>query len=461
VATNVVPGPAGYHPFPGLTTFSSALDARAQGAFAVVGPDGTVSSFAGTQGKLYRLNSASWSQINSGFATPADGQWSFTQYGDLVVVTNYTDAPQKFDLNMPGGTFSALGGSPPKARYIGVVREQLVLAHLVGQPQRVQWSGLDDAEDWSTSSVTQADFNDLVGDHGHVTGLVGGDYGVVFCERAVFRMDYIGAPVIYQFTRVEQGRGCAVPSSIAPLGRMIFYLADDGFYRFDGIQSTPIGKHKVDRTFLEDLDDTYSFRISAAIDPVNGLVMWAYPGVGNSGGNPNRILIHSWITGRWSRAEVDLELLSRDLSKGYTLDALDSVASSLDALPFPLDSRAYAGGKILLAAFDPTHKLGYFTGANLAASIETSEAAISPGARAFVSAVRPLVDSDQVSVSVVGRDRQADVATYGPLSALNASGVCPVRNAARYHRARVTISAGSAWTQAQGIEFEAVPEGTR
>lgn len=461
VATNVIPGPISYQPFPGLATFGTALDARAQGAFAVVGPDGTVSSFAGTASKLYRLSNAVWTQTNTGFTTSPDVQWSFTQYGNLVLATNFSEVPQKFDLTLPAGNFAALGGTPPKAKFIAVVREQVVLAHLLAQPQRVQWSGLDNAEDWSISSITQADFNDLVGDHGHVTGLVGGDYGIVLCERAIFRMDYIGAPVIYQFTRVEQGRGCAAPNSTAVLGRMIFYLADDGFYRFDGVQSVPIGKHKVDKTFYNDLDSAYASRITAAVDPVNGLVVWAYPGSGNIGGNPNRILIHNWVTGRWSRAEVNLEMLYRDLSKGYTVECLDAISGSLDALPFSLDSRAYAGGKILLAAFDPSHRLGYFTGDNLAATVDTAEAELTPGARAFVSAIRPIVDSAAITVQIAGRERQADAVSFGAASGLNVQGICPVRSSAHFHRARVSIAAGSAWSHAQGIEVDAVPAGRR
>jgi len=462
VATNVIPGPGGgYRPFPDLVSFPSALDARAQGAFAVIGPDGTVSSFAGSASRLYRLDNASWTQINSGFATAPEAQWAFTQFGNLVIAVNFTDAPQKFNLAMPSGTFAALGGSPPKAKFVAVVREQVVLAHLVGQPQRVQWSGLDDAEDWTVSAVTQADFNDVVGDHGHITGLAGGDYGVLFCERAIFRMDYIGAPVIYQFTRVEQGRGCACPGSIAPLGRLVFYLSDDGFYMFDGIQSLPIGKNKVDRSFYADLDQANSHRVTAAIDPVNSLVIWAYPGVGNVGGNPNRLLIHNWTSGRWSRADIEVEMLWRDLSKGYTLDSLDIITASLDALPFSLDSRVYAGGKLLLAAFDADHRLGHFTGPNLPATIETAEAALGRGERAFLSAVRPMIDTSDLTVRVAGRERVMDAVSFSSPSAVNAAGYCSVRSSARLHRARIAIDAGASWDHAQGIEVDAVPDGSR
>ena len=464
VATNVIPAPASYRPFPDLVALSAALPARCQGAFAARSSAGTVFTFAGTATALYRLSGTAWADVSrtagGAYGCPADAFWSFAQYGDFVIAVNGADAAQGF--NMASSTnFAALAGSPPVAKYVAVVREQVVMANLSGQTQRVQFSAIDNSADWAVSAITQADFNDLLGDHGDIMGLVGGDYGVVFMERGIFRMDYVGAPLIYQFTRVEQARGLAAPRGLAPLGAQVFYLTDDGFYLFDGAQSTPIGKNRVDKTFWADVDQSLTYRICAAVDPINALVLWAYAGAGNIGGNPNHLMLYNWTSDRWSRVELNTEFLWRDLSKGYTLEGLDAISTSLDALPFSLDSRAYAGGKILLSAFDSTHKLAYFTGANLAATVETTEANVVPGQRAMVTALRPIVDGGTVTVQVAARERQVDAASYGASASLGADGRCPVRSSGRYHRARLALVAGGSWSHAQGVEVEAVPDGAR
>ena len=78
---------------------------------------------------------------------------------------NGADAAQSFDL-AAGAAFAALGGAPPVAKYVAVVREQVVMANVSGAPQRVQFSAIDNAADWTVSAITQSDYNDLAGDHG-------------------------------------------------------------------------------------------------------------------------------------------------------------------------------------------------------------------------------------------------------------------------------------------------------
>ena len=105
-----------------------------------------------------------------------------------------------------------------------------------------------------------------------------------------------------------------------------------------------------------------------------------------------------------------------------------------------------------------------FSGSNLAATIETTEAQVFPGRRAFVSGVRPILDGGtdaNISVQVAARAAPNDTVTFGTASAMNASGLCPVRSSGRYHRARVNIAAGQTWEHALGIDVDAVPEGQR
>jgi hypothetical protein len=85
-------------------------------------------------------------------------------------------------------------------------------------------------------------------------------------------------------------------------GNMVFFLADDGFYMIlGGSPAIPIGAGKVDTTFLADLRTAYAYRVNAAIDPTNKLVMWAYPGSGSTDGTCNRIMIYNWAVKRWAR----------------------------------------------------------------------------------------------------------------------------------------------------------------
>jgi hypothetical protein len=209
------------------------------------------------------------------------------------------------------------------------------------------------------------------------------------------------------------------------------------------------------------LDDSYLHRITSVIDPTNKLYIVSYPGTGSSDGTPNKLIIYNYAEDKWSTGEIEIEHLASSRAQGYTLESLDSVNSSIDALPYSLDSRLWAGGTVNLSAFNTSHKLATFTGSNLAARLETGEAQLIPGKRTFVQSVRPMVDGGTLTVTLGTRNRINDSVTYGSAVSQNTWGECPVRANARYHRARVDIAAGGSWTHAQGVDFQAVPEGSR
>jgi hypothetical protein len=359
-ALNVVPAEESYRPLNALEGVSNALTARAQGAAWFRGTGGAVKMFAGDATKLYLLSSATWSDVSQAattYAPGADGTWRFAQFGSLAIAVNGVDDPQKFDL-AAGTAWADLGGSPPVGTFITTVGDFVVMGKIGSTPQRVQWSAFNNAESWAASAATQADSQDLP-TGGNVTGLVGGEYGVVFSETTVRRMSYEAPPTVFRFDVIANDIGCSVPNSVAGFIDMAFFLHKSGFYMVAaGQQIVPIGRGKVDKTFWGEFDEASLHRCSAAIDPVRGLYFFAYPASGSSG-TPNRLLIYNWHTKRWTRAVMECEIVFNGVSQqSYTLEQLDAFGT-LETLPFSLDSSYWSGAvSLLLFGFDTTHKSG-------------------------------------------------------------------------------------------------------
>tara|TARA_R110000868_G_scaffold104343_1_gene287372 strand:+ start:2230 stop:3714 length:1485 start_codon:yes stop_codon:yes gene_type:complete len=475
VATNVIPkSDETYGPFSDLSTVSDALTARCQGAFAGRDSDGNVTNFSGDASKLYRMVTLTQTDISrsAGYATVNDATWRFCQYGNRVIATNFADEIQSYVMGS-SSIFANLSSGAPKARHVAVINPGFVM---VGNtydsvdgnvPNRVWWSEYLDPTSWPTvgtaaAQAVQSDYNDIPtgGWVQAITGAVGGAAGAVFMDTAIYRMDYEGPPTVFRFTEVERLRGTPAPNSVINVGPFAAYLGEDGFYMFDGSQSRAIGNSKVDKTFYADLDQSYFHRISGAADPVNKLLIWAYPGSGHSNGNPNKLIIFNWESGRWSEAAINCELIFRALSTGYTLDGLDTLGYTLETLPFSLDSRVWTGGRLILSGFDAVHKLGYFNGSNLAATIETGEFPQSQELM-YVDGIRPMVDGGTVTAAVGYRATPSASISYTSATSAGDDGVCPQRISARYARARVSIAAGGSWTHAQGIEPRMTPDGER
>lgn len=461
-ASGVIAEGNGYRPFRALATTSNALTARAQGAAWFRRTDGTMAQFAGDATKLYLLASATWGDasrtVGGAYATATDGNWRFMQFGSLAIAANGVDALQKFDL-AAGTNWAALGGSPPIGTFLAGVRDFVVTGKIGSTRQRVQWSPIFNAEGtWGSDATTQADYQDLP-DGGDITGLTGGEFGVILQEAAVRRMTYEGSPTVFRIDKIVDQIGATIPNSVAGGGSRTFFCHRTGFYMLvAGQQLVPIGvdektgDSKVNRWFWSMLDQTNMHRVTAAIDPLNSLYIVSFPASGSSG-TPNAMLIYNYLSHRWSRAVVTCEMIySGATQQSYTLEQLDAFGT-LETLPYSLDSSYWTGARnLLLCGFYTDHKWGAFAGAALAATIDTGEAQATDGRRSTIRSVRPIVDGGSPTVSLGWRNTQQEAVTWDAARSMTANGMTPQRRNSRYARFRTQIPAGATWTWAQGID---------
>jgi hypothetical protein len=290
---------------------------------------------------------------------------------------------------------------------------------------------------------------------------IGGADAAIFGETRVWRMQYTGPPFIFQVDPVERARGCYASGSIVTVGKLAYYLSVDGWYVFDGTQSTPIGAGKIDRWFLADLDDNYRENIYSAADVDRHVLLWAYPGQGNSNGLCNRILAHNYVTGEWSRGDLPLDCMVPLASVGYTLEGLDALGYSLDTLPFSLDSRIWAGGGAYVGMVRSSdRKLCSFSTDTMQADISAAEVSGQNGSRIWIDAMRAYGDATTLSTAIDWRDTAAGTLNAGPYITQE-DDVCDHLVACRFARPKIRIPAGAVWSQIQGYELKTRPEGRR
>jgi hypothetical protein len=465
VASNVVPGAVGYRSFPSVAPATEALPEEIHAIYAAADVSASATVIAATANRLFKLGIADWQEIThqDGLSPLIEGDsWEMVPWGTRLLATNFRSSIIYHELGT-NNKFQTLPGSPPNARHLAAVRDFVVIGHIEDavdglRPSRIQWSGIGDSEFWGVSPEKQADFQDLY-EGGAVQALVGGEYGVIFCDRAIYRMTYVGSPLVFQFDRVEIDRGTYAPNSVVPSGNLIYYLGLDGFYVFDGVKSTPIGGEKIDTWFANTVDARFTSRIEAAIDPARGIVMWAFPTAASASGDLTAAVIYNYRTQRWSTAEVSVRTLARTITTGYTLEQLDTIAAAVDTLPASLDSPLWTGGKQMFSAATLDNRMGHFTGPPLTAQIETPEMQINGDLRTWVQRIRPLVDQGSVTVQIGTRRRMTDRVEWTDPIPLNEAGEAPVRSNSRFHRFRLNIS--GMWREAVGVDVIAVPEGTR
>jgi hypothetical protein len=387
------------------------------------------------------------------YVTPTDQRWRFTQFGNVLIAANGGNRLQGYNLNT-SATFQDLAADAPASRYITVVRDFVVSGYVGSNfPNRVQWSALGDESSWTNSATTQADFQDIP-DGGSVVGVTGGEFGLVFMDRSIHRMSYIGSPLVFQFDNISRNLGCYEANSIIQYAGTSFFLADDGFYACDGQQIIPIGNEKVNRFFFDDVEESLLERMSCAVDPLRRLIIWSY--ASKSSATPDKLLIYNFQTQKWTSGLANVSRVATSSTPSVTLEGLDTFGN-LETISSSFDDRVWLGGKIQFAGVKDA-KIITFSGDNSVAKFETGDIEV-PGATSAITMVKPIVDNGSGSVALISRRLLTQSAEFGAQSAANQENRVSVRGIGRYHRLQLTPT--GEWSTAVGMDIDLNGLGTR
>lgn len=449
---NVIPQAVGYGAISSAVDLSNDAGENLNASFA--GKFNTTTQlFAGGDTKLFLYDSATQDLNNvskSGNYVGA-GRWKFAQFGNVVLAVNNANKVQSWTVGT-SSNFADVDANAPVAKYIAVVRDFVVTANLDSgtNPNKVQWSDINDETTWVSGTTSQADYQIIP--EGNITGITGGEFGLIFSERAVSRMSYVGSPLFFQFDTISRGLGCIAEGSVAQYGNISYFLSDDGFYSCDGNAVRGIGTEKIDRYFFKNADLSKIDTMSSAVDPIKNIVAWNYPN--NSGGRS--LIIYNWQLDKWSKSDTTtVDYISSLATSGVTLEGLDTYGT-IDSLTTSLDSREWVGGKLLFGGVSG-EKIVTFTGSNMTATLTTGDLEV--GFNSCANLVRPQVQDGSSTVKIASRKELDDIITFGASVTTSSEGRAGVRSFGRYHRVQVTPTGN--WTHAIGVDVDIVQRGLR
>lgn len=485
-ATNVVPVAAGYGPFGSLSNIDSiALSAAPRGAINGKLSDGTNFFFAGTNTTLERKNESAWADVSraAGYTQLGETRWSFAQLGNDIFASNRGNPTQVYGLTSDT-VFGDVGPFCPRAAHLAVAENFLwagdcFFSDIGVQRDAVAWSSIGNGRYWPDPNTDDATAvlsgrQILDGRGGIVNAVVSGaEVVAILQENAIWRADFVGNDIVWQFNRVESDHGCTIPGAAIDVERGVLFIAEDGFRLFDYTHSRNIGKERINDFFFSDYDRNYPDSVTMVRDPGQTRVFVSYAATDATNGVPNRILCWDYMLDRWSLIKPGTH---------YALLPTGSLAVSLDSPDTPTDPDLLGTGipdtgspgdesfddrqpnaqRVQLGAFDSSFRLGTFTGTNLSGVLETGDLELAPGRRALLTAVRPQVDGEETNVQVAGFDRRADDTTdvdWSLEKPMESDGNCYTRIDARTHRIRFNLS--PYFTEATDYDLEFQMTGRR
>ena len=176
-----------YGPVGTLGEVGNALTLQCKGAWSGRGTDGTVVNFAFDANDAYLWNGTSFNVVTQSATTyscaPED-MWNVVQFGNEALAFNGTDDMQTWTIGTSTlfDVRTATSGTAPVCKYGAVIRDFFVTANISGAKNRVQWPDINSTQAWNAGQASSQDLP--VG--GPITGIVGGEYGTIFCETAIW-----------------------------------------------------------------------------------------------------------------------------------------------------------------------------------------------------------------------------------------------------------------------------------
>lgn len=470
VADNVLPAEGGYAPFRGPVRRGNGITGVVRGAELLFRPNGAPFIVGGTDDGLFVRSGTTLVEQDGYQPLPPGESWDFAQFNNFVIATSPGNPPQYIPDYTVGEAWETLPGNPPEAKYAERFADFLMLGCIEGAESRIQWSSYNSpAGPWLATGLTattnQAGYNDLNPRFGPVTALSGGRYPMVFQERAVWLMQYVGPPTIWNVSLASEDRGCIAPFSVVTVGAQTFFLSQDGFWLTNGSEFVPIGSQKVNRWFFETADNATLSRVQGAVDWRNKCIIWAFRTVSSSVDGFDKCMVYSWEENRFSTATLQVDRLVGSRIDATSLEDLDALFASLEDITSDLDSPEWLAGNRVLAAFrqeGATARYYTFNGPNMEANWETGFFQPMPGSRGFISEAQGVFDAADwvMQVAPVMMDNQR-VETYGPFTSPGVNGARPMRADGKELRLAVKMPEGAEWERAIGMQLSFRPSGRR
>ena len=288
-------------------------------------PGDTIKVYAGTKEELFELvaDDFPWDNVSKSGGPYAGADesksWSFATWGDKIIATNFADPVQVknigdtafrdlFGFDNAGSAitdYAADGFEKPRGKYVATINAFLCMANIddasytdgrsyslwcsaIGDPTRIHPASFE-----KQSSIFQ-----IVATPGEITGLVGGEYGLLLKENSVYRMDYVGVPgPLFNFTQISSMQGTPFPRSVVQVEHDVYFWGSGDIFVIRGGRSAPapLGRGQVDKllfdAMFEDLALTNNTssdsrvndsKVVGSYDPYSGLLIWSYRS--NSGG---------------------------------------------------------------------------------------------------------------------------------------------------------------------------------
>jgi len=257
------------------------------------GTGGYGSGVVGVSSAATPITAVDWSLDNWGetfIASPLDGpiyEWSPSANNPIATII-----PQAPQVNE--GCFAAM----PQRQIIAYGST----FNGVKDPLLVRWCDVANYNSWIGLVTNQAGSYRIPKGSKIIQGIQGPQQGLLWTDLAIWAMQYVGPPYVYQFNELGTGCGLIGRRAAASVNGVVYWMGQSQFFRLAGSGVEPI-RCPVWDVIFQDLDTSNLDKIRVAPNSRFGEISWFYP-TNSNGGEVSHYVKYNFILDQWDFGEL-------------------------------------------------------------------------------------------------------------------------------------------------------------
>ena len=214
--------------------------------------------------------------------------------------------------------------APTNNQYMLVSDQQHIICFGASNDrQLIKWSSAGSMTDWTATATNSAGSLTLTDDSFIRCARKIRQGILVFTDRNVYLMSYLGSPFYYGINRIASNCGTLSNKATVAIQDQLFYMGHNDFFVYNGgVQSIPCPVHEY---IFGDINKFQSAKVYGGLNPDFNEIIWFYPSASST--ENNRYVIYNYKEGVWSIGNMARTawLGDRDLPKPIATNASGAV----------------------------------------------------------------------------------------------------------------------------------------
>lgn len=257
------------------------------------GTGGYGSGVVGASSTGTSITAVDWSLDNWGetlISSPLDGPiYEWSPSSNNPVATIIPEAPQVNEgcfVAMPQRQIIAYGST-----FNGVK-----------DPLLIRWCDVANYNSWVGLVTNQAGSYRIPKGSKIIQGIQGPQQGLLWTDLAVWAMQYVGPPYVYQFNELGTGCGLIGRRAAASVNGVVYWMGQSQFFKLSGSGVEPI-RCPIWDVIFQDLDTDNLDKIRVAPNSRFGEISWFYP-TNSNGGEVSHYVKYNFLLDQWDFGEL-------------------------------------------------------------------------------------------------------------------------------------------------------------